>query len=100
MQLKAHKSVSSVSYFYTPTCSDYKYQNNFSIKNDNNVGLLRTVKKYGYKKNTVNNNNRDGLSHEPHLQSKLRLFEPHPTHAMLDRNVDSDVVMHYPIYRG
>ena len=22
-------------------------------KNDNNVGLLRTVKKYGYKKNTV-----------------------------------------------
>ena len=28
---------------------------NIFNKNDNNVGLLRTVKKYGYKKNTANN---------------------------------------------
>ena len=30
-----------------------KYQKNIFNKNDNNVGLLRTVKKYGYKKNTA-----------------------------------------------
>ena len=44
---------------------------NIFNKNDNNVGLLRTV--------TQQTMDRDGLSYEPHLQSKPRLFEPHPT---------------------
>ena len=32
-----------------------KVSKNIFNKNYNNVGLLRTVKKYGYKKNTANN---------------------------------------------
>ena len=47
---------------------------NIFNKNDNNVGLVRTVKKYGYKKNTANNKIGMGLvmSHTYHRLIRLR----------------------------
>ena len=42
-----------------------KYQKNIFNKNDNNVGLLRTVKGFGYKKNAANNK----IEIEPSLRS-------------------------------
>ena len=56
-----------------------KYQKNISNKNDNNVGLLRTVKKYGYKKNTANNKIGMGLvmSHTYNLSHAYLSHTPH-----------------------
>ena len=61
-----------------------KYQQTFSIKiNDNNVGLLRTVKKYGYKKNTANNKIGMGLvmSHTYNLSHAYLSHTPHTVKA-------------------
>ena len=52
---------------------------NIFNKNDNNVGLLRTVKKYGYKKNRANNKIGMGLviSHTYNLSHAYLSHTPH-----------------------
>ena len=53
---------------------------NIFNKNDNNVGLLRTVKKYGYKKNTANNKIGMGLVMS-HIYNLSHVYLSHTPHC-------------------
>ena len=66
-------------------------------KNDNNVGLLRTVKKYGYKKNTANNKIGMGLvmSHTYNLSHAYLSHTPHFKAPYISGLIEGDRVARY-----
>ena len=69
---------------------------NIFNKNDNNVGLLRTVKKYGYK-NTANNKKGMGLvmSHTYNLSHAYLSHTPHCKALYISGLIEGDRVAIY-----
>ena len=91
------KECVGLTHFQTKEIIIIQVSKNIFNKNDNNVGLLRTVKKYGYKKNTANNKIGMGLviSHTYNLSHAYLSHSPHCKAPYISGLIEDDRVARY-----